>query len=148
MDLSPCGGCRSGNTTVHLNQRVDYGLYFLSALTRTRVLRSTRQIAQEGGLSFSFLQKIAHHLKRAGLVQAARGKEGGYRLLRPAQKITIRDIVNALERGRKRRIARPRSIRQSGVCPQRNFCVLRSAVARIKDEAVGSYLSKRLSDFL
>ncbi|MEK7123153.1 MAG: Rrf2 family transcriptional regulator, partial [Patescibacteria group bacterium] len=98
-------------------------------------------------LSFSFMQKIAHFLKRAGLVQSCRGKEGGYRLTRSARTITVRNIVDALE-GHRQNMPRRKLGTPTSTCPQRNFCALRSAAAHMKDQAVGIYLAKRLTDIL
>jgi len=45
----------------------------------------------------AYLAKQLQALSKAGIVAGARGPAGGYRLARPAEKITLRDIVLAIE---------------------------------------------------
>lgn len=49
-------------------------------------------------ISLSYLEQMFAHLRRSGLVQSARGPGGGYTLGRAADKITVADIVQAVER--------------------------------------------------
>ena len=45
----------------------------------------------------TFLVKILHELRMAGLVRTLRGPEGGHELARPAEEISIADILRAIE---------------------------------------------------
>ena len=45
----------------------------------------------------NFLSKIFQRLATKGLIQSRRGFRGGFRLARPARRITLREIVEALE---------------------------------------------------
>lgn len=54
-------------------------------------------IAAAQAISRSFLENILVDLKRAGLVRASRGREGGYRLTRPPASVSIADIIRAVE---------------------------------------------------
>ncbi len=54
-------------------------------------------IAQRQQLSQSYLEQLFGKLRRAGLVSAARGPRGGYRLARPAADIAISAIVAAVD---------------------------------------------------
>ena len=54
-------------------------------------------IAGRQAIPMSFLQKILHELSVARLVTSQRGPEGGHRLARPADQITIADILRAVE---------------------------------------------------
>lgn len=134
-------------SSFHGSQKVDYSLYFLSALTRAVSPRSTRVIAREGGLSFSFLQKVAHFLKRAGLVDAVRGKEGGYTLARPGTRITLRDVIEAVD-GKALPFSCAEHSRIRARCPRKNFCALRTAVGRVHRQVAQAYLSKTLADII
>ena len=49
------------------------------------------------GLPEAYLEQLLGSLRRAGLVSASRGAQGGYRLSRPAEDISARDILEALE---------------------------------------------------
>jgi Rrf2 family protein len=54
------------------------------------------QIAQAQKIPTAFLQNILIELRHAEIVEAQRGREGGFRLARPAEEITIADIVRAV----------------------------------------------------
>ncbi len=54
-------------------------------------------IAERQHLSMAYLEQIFLRLRRAGLVESARGRTGGYKLGRPAAEITIAEIMIAAE---------------------------------------------------
>jgi Rrf2 family protein len=54
------------------------------------------QIAQAQEIPITFLQNILMDLRHAEIVEAQRGREGGFRLARPATEITIADVVRAV----------------------------------------------------
>lgn len=54
-------------------------------------------IATRFGVSENHIAKVLQQLARAELVQSVRGASGGYRLARPAQSITMADVVRSIE---------------------------------------------------
>lgn len=58
---------------------------------------STAQIAEEARLELPTVSKLLKLLGHAGLVESFRGVNGGYRLARPAEAISLADIVEAME---------------------------------------------------
>ncbi|MGD9601405.1 MAG: Rrf2 family transcriptional regulator [Gammaproteobacteria bacterium] len=58
---------------------------------------STQELASLQGLSVPFVAKLFGALRTAGIVTSVEGIEGGYRLARPADAITVLDVVTALE---------------------------------------------------
>ena len=55
------------------------------------------QIAQAQEVPLKFLENILGDLRHAGLVRSQRGVEGGYWLARPAEEITLADVIRAVE---------------------------------------------------
>ena len=55
------------------------------------------ELALVSGTSSNFLVQILTDLKSAGLVDSIRGKEGGYRLARAPEKITLGDVWRAVD---------------------------------------------------
>lgn len=55
-------------------------------------------IAEEEAISLSYLERIFSKLKKAGLVKAERGINGGYKLSRSPKEISILEIVRCLEK--------------------------------------------------
>ena len=54
------------------------------------------EISQAEGVSPAYAAKILRVLRKGGFVKAARGKEGGYTLARPAESIVIGDVMDSL----------------------------------------------------
>lgn len=54
-------------------------------------------IADRQQLSLAYLEQIFLRLRRAGLVESARGRSGGYRLGRAATEISVAEIMTAVE---------------------------------------------------
>jgi Rrf2 family protein len=48
-------------------------------------------------MSVTYLEQILHTLKKAGIVKSIRGARGGYLLARREDKITVSQIINALD---------------------------------------------------
>jgi Rrf2 family protein len=55
------------------------------------------RLAEMHGVPVAYLQKHLQSLSRAGVLESARGKGGGYRLARSPSAITLWDIVSAVE---------------------------------------------------
>lgn len=58
---------------------------------------SISSIAARQKLSEGYLEQLIAKLKKAGLVTSIRGTNGGYRLARSEDEITVGDILRALE---------------------------------------------------
>lgn len=54
-------------------------------------------IAEKRHIPEKYLVHILLQLKRAGIVRSVRGAQGGYMLSRPAEEITLLDIVQAID---------------------------------------------------
>ncbi len=62
-----------------------------------RTLTRLEDLAQHEAVSANFLVQILNDLRRAGLIESRRGKAGGYLLGRPADQITLRQVVEAVD---------------------------------------------------
>ncbi|RED17288.1 RrF2 family transcriptional regulator [Parasphingopyxis lamellibrachiae] len=85
----------------------------LSALPTGRGLKA-EALARYHSVPGPYMAKQMQALSKAGIVQTARGKHGGYRLARPAGEITLWDIMTAIE-GSKSAFTCT-EIRQNGPC--------------------------------
>jgi Rrf2 family protein len=56
-----------------------------------------RDIAARERLPVDYVEQILLRLRRAGLVQSTRGARGGYALARPAEEVSVRDVIAASE---------------------------------------------------
>lgn len=68
-------------------------LYVASSPAGASGYVSTRKIADDLGVSFAFLTKVLQGLTRRGVLKSQRGAAGGVALARPADNITLLDLV-------------------------------------------------------
>lgn len=86
---------------MRISAKVDYalrGLTELAALEAEHGRAVTRdQMASAQAIPIAFLENILLELKRGGVVRSVRGQQGGFRLARPADQITMADVIRTLE---------------------------------------------------
>lgn len=79
---------------------VEYGIHCLLYLTDEKGdsrEASVRSLAELQGVPQELLAKVFTKLAKAKLVAATEGVRGGFRLARPADEITVLDIVQAID---------------------------------------------------
>ena len=97
---------------------------------------SLKTIAERQLISMKYLESIVGSLKKAGLVESSRGKEGGYALSRPAEDYPVGEILRCTED----KLAPVSCITPDGVaCAQASLC-LTLPMWRELDELTNRYL--------
>lgn len=84
---------------MRISAKADYALRAaaeLAALEGTGPVKG-EAIATAQGIPAKFLEGILASLRTAGLVASQRGTEGGYWLARPADRISVADVIRAVE---------------------------------------------------
>lgn len=85
---------------VRLSRLADYGVLLLTHLAQQpERLFNTTDLSLDTRLAVPTISKILQVLNREGLVASHRGMRGGYGLARPPERITVAEMVNALEGG-------------------------------------------------
>ena len=84
---------------MRLSKQTEYGLRAVVQLARIRPHQfvQSRDLAQKEQLPAKFLEAILLTLRRGGFLESKVGREGGYRLARPARQIRVGEMVRALE---------------------------------------------------
>lgn len=76
----------------------DYATVVMTVLAETPgTVLSTTELAERAGLEATTVAKVLKPLAQNGLVEAFRGSAGGYKLARDAHRITLGDVVEAME---------------------------------------------------
>jgi Rrf2 family protein len=84
---------------VRISAKADYAVRAaveLAAATDEKPVKAER-IATAQDIPLNFLENILGELRHAGIVRSHRGADGGFRLAKPAEEITIADIIRAVE---------------------------------------------------
>ncbi|MBR1487034.1 MAG: Rrf2 family transcriptional regulator, partial [Synergistaceae bacterium] len=86
---------------MRLSTTARYGLKAMSDLCvnleRNNSPISVSDIAARQNIPVNYLEQLFGKLKRKGILESVRGAQGGYLLARPAEEISIADILNALD---------------------------------------------------
>jgi Rrf2 family transcriptional regulator, iron-sulfur cluster assembly transcription factor len=100
------------------------------------------EIARREGMTLANAGKILAFLKRGRLVASVRGRQGGYRLARPADRISVADVLVAMSGGVYRAGFCGRERRRRGrTCVHMGDCSIRSLWTVI-DKLLRSVLEK------
>ena len=133
--------------SLHITKKVDYGLFLLAILAdeNSPDKLSIKTIAEESSISFPFLQKVARLLQQAKIIQAERGKYGGYSLKKNANKLNLKDIIEALDGP----IALTSCLKKGAnksTCKRMATCRIRKGLCQINEAIQKEFLSKTLAD--
>lgn len=80
-----------------LSQTCEYALRAMVWLAYTNDdLMPTSSLAARTGVPFNYLAKVLQSLAQADLIVGRRGVGGGYRLARPAEEISMLDVISAI----------------------------------------------------
>ncbi|MBT5016742.1 Rrf2 family transcriptional regulator [Candidatus Peregrinibacteria bacterium] len=82
-----------------VTRQADYGLLLVAALAfhyAEGEYVSLKHVAEKRKLPYRFLGKIVTPFKKVGIVESREGVTGGYRLARAPEKISIREVLEAL----------------------------------------------------
>jgi Rrf2 family protein len=121
---------------LRLSKKADYALIAMKHLA-TRVdgaASSAREIAEHYDIPVELMAKVLQRLARRRLVISLQGTRGGYRLGRETAKISVAEIIEAIE-GPLRVTA---CSTEAENCGQYAKCSVRDPLWRIKDRIVGA----------
>jgi Rrf2 family protein len=82
---------------VRLSARVDYAVRACVVLAAAAGWTKADEIATAQQIPAQFLDTILRDLRRGGLLESRRGQEGGHRLARPAQDVSVADVIRAVD---------------------------------------------------
>lgn len=131
-----------------LSTRAKYGLKALIdlGLYSEKEAVSLQSIAGRQNISVSYLEQLMALLKKAGLVKSVRGAAGGYFLGRPAEEISVGDILRVLEGGLEAATC-PGTEGDSG-CQGSDLCVAKLVWKRINDSITDAVDTLMLSELI
>ncbi len=129
-----------------ISTRARYGtrLMFQLALDYGKGFILLKDIAKKEYLSEKYLSLIVIPLRAQGLLTSARGAKGGYALARPPAKISVKDIVVALDG----EISVSACVRDSKKCRRFSGCVTREIWRTLDDKIEETLQSISLEDLV
>jgi Rrf2 family iron-sulfur cluster assembly transcriptional regulator len=123
-----------------LRQNTDYALRVMVHLAHNETndsCISARTLAKEQDISYQFACKILQQLHEAKLVESTMGPKGGYRLSRPAEEITMRDVIEAVQGP----VDLNRCLKGLDTCPRQPICPVTEKLAVLQGQ-IEDYLEQ------
>ncbi len=101
-------------------------------------------ISNRQGISEKYLWQVISLAKASGLIHSTRGPKGGYSVSKPANQITILDIITALEGP----IVLVDCLEKSGSCDRNGSCVTREVWEQVENSMKKTMASITLQDLV
>ena len=129
-----------------LNRLTDYAVVVMSQMSRRpEELWTAPHIAQETGVPLPTVAKLLNALAHGELITSHRGAAGGYTLNRPAEAISVAEIIQALEGP----IALTACVDgATGGCEVESFCPMRGNWDKVNKAIHGALSLVTLADMM
>lgn len=128
---------------LELTRRGDYAVRAMLTLSRPGAGKLTSaRLVEATAIPPSFLPQVMGDLVRAGLVENRRGRNGGYRLAREPETISLLTVVEAVEGDGRRRTC----VLRGGPCRRDGACDVHDAFYRAQEAVFGTLAGVSLAD--
>jgi Rrf2 family protein len=119
---------------LELTKRADYAIRAVLALggAGPEDRLSVRWIAADRAIPERFLSRVMADLVAAGLVEGSEGRGGGYRLAKPADAISLLEVIEAVEGDSRRRTC----ILRGGPCQLNGVCDVHEVFAAAQEQTL------------
>lgn len=129
---------------IRLSRITDYGIVLMVYLARqgSESTLNARDLAAGAELPLPVVSKVLKSLARHGLLVSQRGSKGGYTLARPAEEISVPEMISAVEGP----ISLTECTIHPGACSQELSCHVREPWQRINAAVHGALEKISLAD--
>ena len=132
-----------------LSQKARYALRALTVLAQRPAGEPVMiaEIAAEAKVPRKFLEQILLDLKKRGLVHSTRGKFGGYRLGRPAERIAFAEVIRVIDGPLALSpCASQTAYRKCDDCIDETTCAIRKVLLAVRDATADILESRSIAD--
>jgi Rrf2 family protein len=119
-----------------------YALQALASMPEDGSFAMAKDIAESLKLPAPYLAKILQSLARAGILESVRGPKGGFRLARPAHRVTVGEVLVAMEGEG----SLDRCVMGFPQCDSENPCPMHDAWSAVKTQVDDSMTGTTLRD--
>lgn len=134
---------------MRVSSKAHYGLRMMTEFARAYGGRpvSLAEVARAEHLPLAYLEQLAGHLRRGGLLRSTRGVHGGYSLVKAPSEVSVLDVVTLVE-GEVAPVECVAHDYVEGRCTRDDSCASRSLWQRLKASIDGVLGSTTLADLL
>lgn len=125
---------------LRLSKKVEYALLALHHMSADSAdVFTVKEMAEHFGISFELLAKVMSSLAKAGIVKSSQGVHGGFTMARPADQVSIRDVLDAVQGSQQRLVECGSHPEQS--CTIESACTIKHPLMKLQaviDQAMAS----------
>lgn len=127
---------------LELTRRGDYAVRAMLLLARTdQDLLPSDRIAEAMGIPPRFMRAVMRDLHQASLVEAVTGRAGGYRLARRPERISLLDVIEAIEGDSRRQTC----VLRGAPCGRDGFCDLHAVFFEAQEALLARFADVSLA---
>jgi Rrf2 family iron-sulfur cluster assembly transcriptional regulator len=131
---------------MELTKAGDYGVFgviYLAKQPQGKIV-SLSEVSKAEDIPEKFLAKIFQSLTRSGLLRSHRGAGGGFSLARPANKITVKELLESIQGP----IYFTKCLSNLYDCDRKEICKLRNLWKKAQDYSIKILTQKTLADLI
>jgi len=131
---------------MELTKAGDYGVFgviYLAKQPQGKIV-SLSEVSKAENIPEKFLAKIFQSLTRSGLIRSHRGAGGGFSLARPANKITVKELLESIQGP----IYFTKCLSNLYDCDKKEICKLRNLWKKAQDYSIKILTQKTLADLV
>jgi Rrf2 family protein len=128
-----------------LSRKTDYALLILTSLADSRgEYVSLRKLADDLQIPYRFASAVMKPLVEKEVVESKEGAGGGYRLMKPPSRITVRDVVVMEEGGVA--MASCLDSEKRFTCARKHECAARRGISAVQRIVLDALASRTIAD--
>jgi Rrf2 family iron-sulfur cluster assembly transcriptional regulator len=131
---------------MELTKAGDYGIFgviYLAKQPQGKIV-SLSEVSKAESLPEKFLAKIFQNLTRSGLIRSHRGAGGGFSLAKPANKITVKELLESIQGP----IYFTKCLSNLYDCDRKEICKLRNLWKKAQDYSIKILTQNTLADLV
>lgn len=130
---------------IKLSRLADYAVVLLTQMGGgVKSVHNAIDLAERTGLPVPTVSKILATLARHDVLKSVRGARGGYRLAQAPERVTVADIIAAIDGP----IALTQCVDTAGSCNVETLCPTRAGWHKINDAIQGALAGVTLADLM
>jgi Rrf2 family protein len=113
-----------------ITRETDYAVKILISSLKKNDILTVRMLEDELDIPRPFLRKIVQQLAKAGLVRSKKGRNGGFRLKKHAEEISLIDVMRIFQG----KFSMNECLFRQHICPNKANCSLRRVILGIESK--------------
>jgi Rrf2 family protein len=127
---------------MHLTRKADYSILIILEIASQEGWVSLREISQKTKIPLSFTRNILYSLSKGGLILSKEGIRGGYKIARPVNDISVKNVIEASG------FNLAMTLCMHSTCDKSSFCRSRKILEKVNNEIIDKLDQIKVKDLI